>query len=460
MLARAKLRTLVVEARDSPGGGARSEALTLPGFVHDVCSSVHPLGVGSPFFRTLPLERHGLRWIEPSAPLAHVLDEERVILLERSIAATAKQLGNDGEAYSRLLTPFTNEFDALARMILGPLRPPERPALLARFGLVALRSMRGLALDRFQEPLAPALLAGMAAHAMLPLSAPASASFALVLAIAGHARGWPIARGGSQALTDALVAHYLELGGEIVLGRPVRRLDDLPKARAYLLDLAPRQIARVAGDRLPRSYLHRLQRFRYGPGVYKLDWALAAPVPWRNPDCARAGTVHLAGSFTDVARAEAAVHAGTLDEQPFVLLVQPSLFDPSRAPAGAHTLWAYCHVPHGSGFDAADAVERRIERFAPGFKERVLARSTKNALEMEVYNPNYVGGDINGGLADLQQLFFRPVLRLDPYSTPAPDVFVCSSSTPPGGGVHGMCGFWAARSALTRCFGVSVDLGT
>jgi phytoene dehydrogenase-like protein len=336
------------------------------------------------------------------------------------------------------------------QMTLGPLRMPSAPLVLARFGLVALQSMCGLAARRFREEPARALLAGIAAHAMIPLDGVASVSFALVLGAAAHVVGWPIARGGSQAIADALCAALRAAGGEIECRRPVERLEQLPAARAYVLDVTPRQLLAIAGDRLPAGYRARLQRFRYGPGVYKMDWALRAPIPWRDPACARACTVHLSGTAAHIARAEAAVHAGRLDARPFVLLVQPSLFDDTRAPTGRHTAWAYCHVPHGSEVDASTAIEAHIERFAPGFRELVLARSVKNAPDMERYNANYVGGDINGGISDIRQLFFRPMPRLDPYATAAPDVFLCSSSTPPGGGVHGMCGAWAARSVLRR----------
>lgn len=448
-LARAGRSTLVVEASATPGGGCRSAALTQPGFVHDSCAAVHPLGIASPFFRSLPLERHGLEWIQPPTPLAHVLPDGDAVTLERTIEATAAQLGPDADAYRELMTPLLVRFDALLPMLLRPLRFPAHPLLLARFGLPALRSMKGLA-RRFDHDAAPALLAGIAAHAMVPLERMATASFGLVLALAGHAVGWPIARGGSQAIIDALVATLRELGGELECDRPVTRLSELPRARAYALDLSARHLLTLAGDRLPAGYQRRIAAFRYGPGVFKVDWALSAPIPWRDPACARAGTVHLSGTLGEVAGAIEAVHAGELAPRPFVLLAQPSVFDPTRAPAGMHTAWAYCHVPHGAGLDATAAIEAHVERFAPGFGATILARATRNAVETERYNPSYVGGDINGGAADLRQLFTRPVARLDPYSTPAPDVFLCSSSTPPGGGVHGMCGYSCARSMLAR----------
>jgi phytoene dehydrogenase-like protein len=452
VLARAGLSTLVIEAESQPGGGCRSAASTLPGFVHDPCSTVHPLGQGSPFFRTLGLERYGLTWVDPAACVAHLLRSGEAVLMEKSLAATAQALGPDGAAYVELLEPFVDGFDGLMQMILGPLRWPNDPLLLARFGLSALLSLEGLTRYRFRGEAAPALLAGLAAHAMLPLDRVATASFALVLGAAAHAVGWPLAAGGSQAITDALVACLLDSGGELRLNEPIAHAAQLPKARAYLLDVTPRQLLAIFGRALPERYARRLERFRYGPGVFKIDWALDEPIPWRDQRCRRAGTVHLSGSLAQVSAAEAAVHAGGIAELPFTLLVQPSLFDPSRAPPSAHTAWAYCHVPHGSSWDVSAAIESHIERFAPGFREVIRARVTKDATAMQAFNRNYVGGDINGGLADVGQLLSRPLLQLDPYATALDDVFLCSSSTPPGGGVHGMCGYWAARSVLRKRF--------
>jgi phytoene dehydrogenase-like protein len=452
-LARAGLRVLVLERNATPGGGARTEALTVPGFLHDTCSTAHPLGRASPVFRALDLERHGLTWIEPAAPVAHVMDEDTVVTLERSVDETAAGLTRDGAAYARLMGPFARRFADLMDMFLGPLRVPAAPALFVRFGLQALRSMRGLARARFRDARAPALLAGIAAHAMLPLDAAATASFALILGSAGHAVSWPLARGGSRAITDALLACLRQHGGEVHCNTTIDHLETLPRARAYLLDVTPRQFLRLAGSALPAIYRARLRRFRYGPGVFKMDWALRTPIPWRDPRCARAATVHLAGTLADVATSEAAVHAGHVADRPFVLLVQPSLFDDQRAPPGMHVAWAYCHVPNGSSLDVSARIEAQIERFAPGFAASIVARTTRNTAQMEQHNPNYVGGDINGGLADFGQLLFRPVARVDPYATPLPRVFLCSSATPPGGGVHGMCGYWAAQSALRRVFG-------
>jgi phytoene dehydrogenase-like protein len=451
-LSRAGLAVLLVEGENTPGGGARTTELTLPGFRHDVCSAVHPLAVASPFFRDLKLERFGLEWIHSPAPVAHVLGDGTAVLLERSVDATAERLGRDGTAYSELLAEFVERFDELAPMILGGIRIPSSPVLMARFGLSALRSMRGLARSRFVEQRAGALLGGIAAHSILPLDAPATAAFALVLASAGHAVGWPIARGGSGAIVAALLACFRETGGEVVTGVPVSSVDELPTARAYVLDVTPKQLLAMAGDRLTVRYRKRLERFRYGPGVFRMDWALREPIPWRDPECARAATVHLSGDLGQVAEAEALVHRGGAGESPFVILVQPSLFDPTRAPPERHTAWAYCHVPHGSEEDFSDVIESVIERFAPGFRDLVLVRHCMTAGQLERYNPNYVGGDITGGMSDLRQLFFRPVVKLDPYATSAPDLFLCSSSTPPGGGVHGMCGYWASRSVLRHRF--------
>jgi phytoene dehydrogenase-like protein len=450
--ARAGLETLVVEAKATPGGGMRTSPLTAPGFLHDVCSSIHPLGLASPWFRQLALDELGLQWVHPPAPLAHVIGDGRVVTLERSIDDTAAQLGDDARSYRLLVSEYVEKFDELLEMVLGPLRLPAHPLLLARFGLDAMRSMCGLA-TRFRGDAASALLAGIAAHAMLPLDATATASFGLVLACAGHAVGWPLARGGSRAITDALVARLRQLGGELSVDMPITNMGELPSARAYLFDVTPRQLLAIAGDRLRPSYRAGLTRFRYGPGVFKVDWALRAPVPWRDPRCLRAATVHLSGTVDHIARAEGAVHRGGVAERPFVLFVQPTLFDPSRAPPGMHVAWAYCHVPHGDPVDATELIESHVEAFAPGFRDVIVERATKNAVEIEQYNPNYVGGDINGGMSDLRQLFFRPMVRADPYATSAPDIFMCSSSTPPGGGVHGMCGYFAARSVLRRVFG-------
>ncbi|MFT3921792.1 MAG: NAD(P)/FAD-dependent oxidoreductase [Myxococcales bacterium] len=449
-LQRAGLETLVLEQADRPGGGARTSELTLPGFRHDDCSSVHPLALASPFFRDLGLERYGLQWVHPSAPLVHALNEDEVVSMERSVSVTAHGLGADRIAYEALMGPFVEHFHELAPMVLGPLRWPTSPLFMARFGLQAIRSLHGLAGSWFSESRAAALLAGIAAHAMVPLERAATASFALVLGAAAHAVGWPVAVGGSQAISDALLACYRELGGELCTGRAIRHASQLPAARCYVYDLPPRHLLDIAGDALPAFYRARLRQFRHGPGVCKVDWALDGPIPWRNPLCARAATVHLSGTLSKVGASERAVHAGRHEADPFVLLVQASLFDASRAPPGEHTGWAYCHVPAGSEVDQSAAIEAHVERFAPGFRGRIRARHVRSPRDLERYNPNCIGGDISGGSPDLAQLFFRPVARVDPYRTPAPNIFLCSASTPPGGGVHGMCGYWCARSVLAH----------
>ncbi len=450
-LARAELSVLVVESKASPGGGVRSEALTVPGFSHDTCSAVHPLGVGSPLFRALDLGRFGLEWAESPAPLVHVLDHATTVTLERSIEATAEQLGEDKRAYLDLLGPFIERFDDLLPMLLAPLRFPRKPLLLARFGLLGLRSIASVA-RRFRGHAAPALLGGIAAHAMLPMHAAGTSAFALLLALAGHRFGWPVARGGSQAITRALVALFTELGGRLLVNHEIRGMADLPPARAYLFDVTPKQLLDIAGDALPALYRSRLARFRYGPGVFKMDWALREPIPWRNRACARATTVHLSGDLDQIHRCETALLSERVVPYPFTLVVQPTIADPSRAPVGRHTAWAYCHVPNGSDVDASAMIEGQIERYAPGFRGVVIARSVRGPADMQRYNANYVGGDINGGSASIGQLFFRPVAGRDPYATGASNIFICSSSTPPGGGVHGMCGYWAAESVLRHAF--------
>lgn len=463
VLAEAGWSVRVVEGAETIGGGCRTEALTLPGFVHDVCSAVHPLGAGSPFFSTLPLAGHGLRFVHPEIPLAHPFDDGTAAVLGRSLEETVDSLDgadrSDGPAYRRLLGPFVDGWDRLIPEVLAPLHVPRSVGsalLLSRFGLVGLRSAAGLARARFRGPRARGLFAGLAGHSMLPLDRPASAAIGLMLAAAGHAVGWPIPVGGARAIAEALAGHLRSLGGTIETGQWVRELGELEPpspgpigsgGHAVLLDLTPRQVLALAGERLPSGYRRQLARFRYGPGVFKLDWALDGPIPWRSEACRRAGTVHLGGTLEEVAEAEAAVWRGEHAARPYVLLSQPTLVDPGRAPAGKHVAWAYCHVPSGSTEDRTEAIEAQVERFAPGFRDLVLARHAMTAREMEAHNPNYVGGDINGGAAELRQLFFRPVPRRSPYSTPVPGLFLCSSSTPPGGGVHGMCGVFAARAA-------------
>ena len=449
-LAQAGLSVAVFEARDTIGGGSRSMELTLPGFVHDVCSAIHPLVLGSPFFRSLPLERYGLEMIHPLAPLAHPLDDGPAAILERSVEATAATLGSDAKAYHKLMDPLVADWHKIEDLVLGPLRPQFvlHPFARANFGLKAIRSARGLDESLFQGKHARALFAGICAHSMLPLEQPPSAGFGLVLEILGHVVGWPLPRGGSQKIVDALAAYLRSLGGEIITGVEVKSLDALPAARVTLCDVTPRQLLRIAGDRLPGGFQRQLQHYRYGPGVFKVDLALDGPIPWKAEECLRAGTVHVGGTLPEIAAAERAAARGEHPEKPFVLVAQQSLFDPTRAPEGKHTVWAYCHVPNGSTFDMTERIESQIERFAPGFRDRILARRTMTSLEVERYNANYVGGDINGGVQDLWQFFTRPAIRPVPYTTPAKNLFICSSSTPPGGGVHGMCGYYAARAAL------------
>lgn len=444
--------TLVMEARDTVGGGARSAELTLPGFVHDICSAIHPLGAGSPFFRTLPLSLHGLEWIYPPASVAHPLDDGTAVILERSVDATADGLGRDAAAYKRLMAPLVADWDVIAHEMLGPLRPTHHPLALARFGLRAIRSATGLARSLFEGERARALFAGLAAHSMLRLEQPVTAGFGLVLGITGHAVGWPMPRGGAQSIANALAAYLRSLGGAILTGVRVESIDELPAAHAVFLDVTPRQVLSIAGRHLPDGYRRRLARYRYGVGAFKVDWALDGPIPWKAAECARAGTVHLGGTLAEIAASERAPWNGEHHERPYVLLAQQSLFDPTRAPAGKHTAWAYCHVPARSTFDMTGRVEAQVERFAPGFRDRILARSVMPPARFEEHNPNYVGGDINSGVQDLWQMFTRPTVSFAPYSTPARDIYICSASTPPGGGVHGMCGYFAAQAALRRSF--------
>jgi phytoene dehydrogenase-like protein len=449
-LAQGGASVLVLEADEKIGGGTRTAELTLPGFHHDVCSAAHPLGALSPFFRTLPLEQHGLRWIWPSVSVAHPLDGQPAVLLRPSVDETAKDLGSDGESYKALVSPFLRDIPGLIQDLLGPLRFPRHPLRMARFGMHALRSAVGLARSRFRDPRAKALFAGCAAHAIQPLDHALTSAVGLLFLITGHEKPWPIAEGGSAAISGALASLLAELGGHVETGVRVRGMSDLPPARVYLFDTSPAQLADIAEPVLPAPYLRRLRRYRYGPGAFKIDWALDGPIPWRDAQCALASTVHLGGTLEEIARSERAAWDGEHCDRPFVLLCQQSLFDERRAPPGRHTGYAYCHVPAGSDRDLTEAVERQVERFAPGFKDRILARHTMRAVDFAQYNASYVGGAITGGAADLTQLFTRPVLRLDPYATPHPKLFLCSHSTPPGGGVHGMCGDFAARSALRR----------
>ena len=452
VLARAGLSVLVLEANETIGGGARTAELTLPEFQHDICSAIHPMAVISPFFRTLPLARHGVTWIEPPLPLAHPLDDGSAAILQRSVEATAASFGEDADAYRDLIEPLARRSPALFSEILGPIHLiPRHPLLLARFGLQAIRSAQSVA-KRFHREATRALWAGCSAHSFLPLDAAGSASFGLALMLGGHLAGWPLPRGGSGAITNALAEYLRTLGGEIRTGQRVSSMGDVPASRAVLFDVTPRQLVHIAVDDLSPRYVGRLGRFRYGPGVFKVDWALDGPIPWRAPDCVRASTVHLGGTLEEIARHESAIWQGRTTDRPFTLVAQPSVFDPTRAPSGKHTAWAYCHVPNGSTEDMTAAIEAQVERFAPGFHDRVLARHTMNTAQFEIHDANIIGGDIGGGANTLMQFLARPVVALDPYSTPNRRIFLCSSSTPPGGGVHGMCGYWAAQSALRNVF--------
>jgi len=447
-LARAGHSVRVYEAQPTIGGGARSAELTRPGFVHDIASTVHALALLSPFLKALPLEQFGLRFAHPEAPFAHPLDDGTAVVVERSIDATASALGNpDGRAYAKLVTPFVENSDELMDALLGPFSL-RHPITMARFGRHAILSAEMLAKHAFTSARARAMFAGAAAHSLVPLDKLATSGYALGLIIAAHKVGWPVSRGGAQQLANALAAYLRSLGGEIVTGTPVESLAALPPSRVVLLDVTPRQLVRIAGDRLSRFNRWRLTRYRYGPGVFKMDWALNAPVPWRARECHRAGTVHLGGSLEEIAQSERAAWDRRDAERPYVLLVQPSLFDPTRAPAGKHTLWAYCHVPNGSTVNMRERIERQIERFAPGFRDCIEEVHVMAPADLERSNANLVGGDIAGGAADLAQLYTRPVASFNPYKTSIDNVFLCSSSTPPGVGVHGMSGYHAARAAM------------
>jgi len=440
-------RTVVVfESAPTVGGGCRSAELTLPGFVHDVCSAVHPFAVASPFFRSLPLAAHGLEWIHSPAALAHPFEDGGAACVYRSVDRTAEGLEKaDRAIYRRLFTRLVDDWPRIEEAVLGPLRWPRHPLALARFGLRALQPAERLARREFAGETARAVFGGIAAHSMLPLDTRPTAGVGLTLALMAHVAGWPIPRGGAQVLADALAAHLRSLGGEIVTGTPVRSLNDLPQAKAVLCDLSPAPLLRLAGDRLTPGFRRALERYRYGMAAYKVDWALAEPIPWRNPVCAQAATVHLGGTLAEIAAAERDAWSGRPAERPFVLLAQPTLFDRSRAPAG-HVVWTYCHVPRGSEIDMLPRIEQQIERFAPGFRECVLARAVMRPADLERYNPNYVGGDIGAGALDLRQLFTRPTWRT--YGTGVRGLYICSAATPPGVGVHGMCGYFAARRAL------------
>ena len=446
VLARAGLSVLVLEAQEHIGGGTRSDALTLPGFTHDVCSAVHPMAVASPFLRTLPLNDHGLEWVYPQYPLAHPFDDGSVAVLKHSIEETCQLLGVDGNSYKGLVGPLVAKWAFLEQYVLAPISIPRQPLFMARFGIHAIKPASRLAKSYFKSEPARALFAGLAAHSLMPLESWGTSAVGLVLAALAHVSGWPIAKGGSQQIADALASYLRSIGGEIVTGVRVRSRNELPPSKVVLCDLSPRGLLQIAGESFPVSYYRALERYQYGPGVFKVDWALRGPIPWTSRQCAQAGTVHLGGTLSEIALSERDSCGNGPSEYPFVLLAQPSVIDPSRAPAGCHTAWAYCHVPSGSTLDMTGRIEAQVERFAPGFRDLILARSTKSPTQLEAENSNLVGGNITGGANSLRQLFFRPTCQL--YETPVKGLFLCSASTPPGAGVHGMCGYHAAMRAL------------
>lgn len=449
-LARKGWKTLVVEAADTPGGGMRTKGLTLPGFHHDVCSAVHPTAVASPFFQSLDLEEFGLRWLHPEIPLAHPLEDSRAAVLHRSVDTTAEGLGKDGVAYRWLFEWLTEHSHELYSDVFTPLSIPRHPLVMARFGMAAMLPASLLASTAFRSDEARALFAGNAAHSVLPLEHILTSAVAMMLQTSAHAVGWPVAAGGSQSIANALVSKLYSLGDKVECGWNVQTLAELPKARAYLFDTSPRVMTRIAGSALPTGYVNRLHRYRHGPGIFKVDYALNGPVPWLNDACRKAGTVHVGGTLEDIRSSELDAYEGRHSERPFVLAAQQSICDPTRAPSGQHTLWAYCHVPAGSTRDMESIITAQIERYAPGFRDTILATHTFNCPQMEGYNQNYLGGDIVGGMASWQQLITRPVASFCPYATPNPQLFLCSASTPPAGGVHGMCGWNAANAVLKR----------
>ncbi len=449
VLAQAGLEVRVFEAESQPGGAARTLPLTLPGFLHDFGSAIHAMGAGSPFFTSLPLADHGLEWIHPPVPLAHPLDDGSAVLLERDIEHTGANLGPDASAWRKLFAPFAEHWFELAPDLLGPVLLPKRHLILmGRLGLRAFPPATWLANRVFKGHRAKALFAGLAAHSFLSLDEVLSSAFGVMLGASAHAVGWPIARGGSQSVANALVGYLSVLGGTVTTGSRVASLAELPEADVTLCDVTPRQLLKIAADRLSPEYRRRMERWQYGPGAFKVDYALSQPIPWRAKDCLRSACVHVGGTLEEIAESEDAMRHGRHAERPFVLVAQPTLFDTSRAPEGKHVAWAYCHVPNGSTFDMLPRLEAQLERFAPGFRDCVLARRVFSPADLENMDANLVGGDIGGGSVNLRQFLFRPTGKS--YSTSAPDIFLCSSSTPPGGGVHGMCGYNAAKRALSQ----------
>ncbi|MEL6865582.1 MAG: NAD(P)/FAD-dependent oxidoreductase [Bacteroidota bacterium] len=449
-LAQKGLKVRILEAAATVGGGTRTAELTLPGFHHDVCSAVHPMGVLSPFFQTLDLATHGLEWVYPKASVAHPLDGEEAVILSTSMEETAALLGKDAKTYQRLIQPLAEHIDWLMEDSLKPLGIPQHPLFLANFGWKAALPARTFSQIFFKEKRAKALFAGCAGHSILPLDKWFTAALGLVFLACGHAVNWPVAKGGSQSISNALLKYFQALGGDIQYETTIKHFSELPPAKAYVFDTDPWQVAHIAAAELPNSYLKRLRKYHFGMGSFKIDYALSEPIPWKDKRCLEAALVHLGGRFEEIAAYEKATWNGQYHDKPYVLLAQQSQFDDTRSPKGQHTCWAYCHVPFGSTRDRSAVIENQIERFAPGFKDTILKKSSINARAFHRYNLNYVGGAIAGGSTDITQLFTRPVARLDPYSTPHPKIFLCSASTPPGGGVHGMNGYWAARSVWRR----------
>jgi phytoene dehydrogenase-like protein len=449
-LAKKGMSTLIIEAADTAGGGMRTAPLTLPGFSHDVCSAVHPVGVLSPFFKTLGLEKYGLEWIYPQASVAHPLDSENAVILYKSIEQTADGLGEDARMYKRILQPLADHMDWLMEDSFKPLGIPKHPLFLAKFGMKAFWPAMAFADHCFKEKKARALFAGCAAHSILPFDKFFTTAIGLVFLSSAHAVNWPVAKGGSSSIASALLSLYTSSGGDIKYNTAITDYKELPEARVYIFDTDPYQVADIAKGQLPASYSNRLKKYNVGPGIFKIDYALNGPIPWSDPHVLEASTVHLGGTIEEIAKGEKDAWQGRYSEKPYVLMAQQSQFDSSRSPAGQHTCWAYCHVPFGSDRDMSEVIENQIERFAPGFKKTILAKHSMNAKQLHSYNLNYVGGAVTGGAADITQLFTRPVARFDPYSTPNDKIFMCSASTPPGGGVHGMNGYYAALSVIKK----------
>ena len=451
----AGLSVLLLEGKDTIGGGLRTAEITLPGYWHDICSAIHPMAAASPYFTTLPLEKYGLEFIYPDVAAAHPFDDGTAAVLKHSLTETAQLLGKDAGNYTKLIQPLLNIWPSIAADVLGPLHFPKHPLSMAKFGLPALTSANYLA-RKFNTAKAKGLWAGMAAHSIQPLTNAATSAIGLVLMVAAHLKGWPVPKGGSKSIANALASYFVSIGGKVETGQYIRSLDQLPPAKALLFDVTPKQLLQIAGERFSSIYKKQVQRYRYGMGVFKIDWALSEQIPFSAKECRQAGTVHIGNTLEEIVASEQLSSKGTHVEKPFVLLAQPSVFDKTRAPENKHTAWAYCHVPHGSTVDMTKAIEEQVERFAPGFKDCILGKHTMNTVQMESYNPNYIGGDINGGIINLRQLYTRPAIRWSPYTTPAKGIYICSSSTPPGGGVHGMCGYHAARKALHDVFGLKV----